>query len=64
MGSEAKFIYIAICIRKALGFFFFFFFLKKPKKNMTLQEPVGETVKMYRYGSNIIKKQTRVHANV
>ena len=31
---------------------------------MTLQEPVGETVKIYRYGSNIIKKQTRVHANV
>ena len=35
---------------------FFFFFLKKKQKNMTLQEPVGETVKMYRYGSNIIKK--------
>ena len=36
----------------------------KKKITMTLQKPVGETVKMCRYGSNIIKKQTRVHSNV
>ena len=55
MGSVAKFIYIAICIRKPLC-------LKK--KTMTLQKPVVETVKMCRYASNIIKKQTRVHSNI
>ena len=50
--------------QETIRLFFSFFFKKKKQKNMTLQEPVGETVKMYRYGSNIIKKQTRVHANV
>ena len=41
MGSVAKFIYIAICIRKPLGFFFKF---KKKQKNMTrkpFRKPLG-----------------------